>query len=374
MDTLILSCSTGGGHNTAGKAILEELTLRGHNAQMLDPYSLLNNKMDHHIGQSYVKLVQHAPVLFGMLYRMGNAYRKLPWSSPVYLLNSLMVPVMEKYLQEHPVDTIVMPHIFPAQILSNMKQKGITVPKTVLIATDYTCIPFTEESCCDRYIVPAADLADEFAGWGIPKEKIVPLGIPVNHRFSSERPRSERRAESCERLHLDPKKHYILLSGGSMGAGNLKKIITYLQQFLSSQQDIELIVICGSNLSLYDALENHPLPHTTVVGYTDSMPDYMNVAEFILTKPGGLSSTEAAVSSTPLLHFSPIPGCESRNICYFEQHGMNVAVRSLKKELIPAVKTLLSPQKQEEIRENQKSCINSHASEDICDLLESLVS
>lgn len=82
MDALILSCSTGGGHNAAARAIKEEMTRRGHNAVMLDPYRLAGNDLDKKVANGYIKIAQKTPRLFGAIYGIGNGYRRLPIKSP----------------------------------------------------------------------------------------------------------------------------------------------------------------------------------------------------------------------------------------------------------------------------------------------------
>ena len=114
-----------------------------------------------------------------MVYRIGNAYRKLPFSSPVCQINGIMVPLLEAFLCENHFDAIAATHLFPAEILTNMKRHGNPVPATYFIATDYTCIPFTEETDCDYYVIPEKELTGEFVARGIPEDRIVPLGIPV---------------------------------------------------------------------------------------------------------------------------------------------------------------------------------------------------
>ena len=372
MDALILSCSTGGGHNAAGEAILQELQHRGHSARMLDPYTLTNGRLDSHVGQSYVNLVKHAPRAFGVLYSMGNAYRKLPIHSPVYHLNGKMAPLMEQFFRENHFDAVISTHIFPAQILASMKEKGMTVPKSVLVATDYTCIPFTEESCCDWYVVPSQDLTEEFSHWGIPQKKILPLGIPVSRAFFPDMSRQEKRELACNTLGLDSQEHYLLLSSGSMGAGNLSLTIELLLKHFTPKDHIKLIVVCGSNHKLYEKLSARYQEKLLLVGHTNQMADYMNACDFILTKPGGLSSTEAAVSGTPMIHLASIPGCESHNLDYFEHHGMSLGVRNPLKELIPAVEKLRSSAVRQRIRDNQSLFVSPHAAHDICDLVEQI--
>lgn len=369
MDALILSCGTGGGHNSAATAIKDELIRRGHCVQMLDPYTLTESRLDHIINQSYIKLVQKAPYAFGCLYFLGNIYRHFPFRSPVYHLNGKMSQPILQLLQKKHFDIIIMPHIFPGEILTHMKKHGISVPKTLFIATDYTCIPFTEETDCDYYVIPSTDLKQEFIQYGIPEERLYPLGIPVQSSFET----GLSRELAIQHLGLDPQKHYLLIFGGSMGAGKLLEVISILYKHFCNSPSIRLIVICGSNQTLYQRLKKKYQNQIQVTGHTSQMADYMKACDVIISKPGGLSSTEAAVSGSPLIHISPIPGCESHNMKYFSAHGMSIAVRSPKKQLISAVESLMTQAQSEKLRQCQHSTIRLHATNNICDLIESAV-
>lgn len=176
---------------------------------MLDPYSLVGKDLDSLVGNGYIRLVQRRPKLFGHIYRLGDWYRRLPVASPVYEVNRLMCRAMLRYLEEHHFDVILMSHIYPGEILTNLKNKGFYVPKTIFIATDYTCIPFTEEIDCDYYVTPTPEINEEFAKWGIPAERLLPMGIPVRKEFYTQLSRSEAK----DTLGLKPEKHYLLLSG-----------------------------------------------------------------------------------------------------------------------------------------------------------------
>ena len=162
MDALILSCSTGGGHNAAGAAIKEELEVRGHHVVMMDPYELVSHKLAEEVGNIYVKMVQHSPKLFGVVYSLGGIVRNIPGKSPVYYANIKVAKKLWQYLQKHPVDVILMPHLYPAELVTYLKKKGVLLPPTVFIATDYVCIPFTEETNCDYYVVPGKTQMADF--------------------------------------------------------------------------------------------------------------------------------------------------------------------------------------------------------------------
>ena len=100
----------------------------------------------------------------------------------------------------------------------------------------------------------------------------------------------------------------------------------------------------------------------------------MKACDVLISKPGGLTSTEAAASETPLVHISPIPGCETRNMEFFEKHGMSIAVRNLKKELLPAVRKLQSPKRVLDMKKAQRMYVNRFSVVDLCDKIEQEIS
>lgn len=364
MNVLLLSCGTGGGHNSACSAVEQELAARGHSVKMLNPYLLKGEKTAEVVNNAYNIVAQRAPSAFGMAYRLGNVYRKLPVSSPVYHLNKGMVPLLEKFLRENRFDAIAATHLFPVEIITNMKRSGIAVPTTYFIATDYTCIPFTEETDCDYYVTPAESLTEEYVSRGVPRERIVPLGIPVGRQFREPMDRAEAR----RRLGLDPDARYILIAGGSIGAGQIEQIVSLLLDHYGDA--VRLIVVCGNNHALYQQLDRAYGQRCTLLSYTPRMAEYMRACDLFLSKPGGLSSTEAAVIGTALIHITPIPGCETRNMAFFEKNGMCCAVNFPKKQLLDACEQLMDEARREAMRANQRRVIPANAAGAICALME----
>ena len=364
MDALMLTCGTGGGHNTACAAVAQAMAARGHRVTTLNPYTLKNDQVAEVIDKAYILLAQKAPNAFGAAYKLGDVYRKLPFPSPVYQLNRQMEPVLERYIEEHHFDAVVTTHLFPAEILTSMKRRESNVPRTYFIATDYACIPFTEETDLDRYIIPAKELTEEFVGRGIDPERIRPLGIPVRRQFYGQEDRTSIR----ERLGLDPGKKMILVAGGSIGAGHIQQVVGILLDRYGPSADI--IVVCGSNQELKAHVEASFGERCAVLGFTDQMADYMKACDLYLSKPGGLSSTEAAVVGTALVHITPIPGCETSNMHFFAENGMSLAVNSPEHELIDACDRLLEAGAREKMIECQHRVIPADAAGEICTLLE----
>lgn len=366
MEALILSCGTGGGHDSAGKAVLEELTRRGHHAVMLNPYTLQSGRLAGRIDRIYISTVKKAPRVFGAVYQIGEAYRRLPGRSPVYFVNRGMVPIMQEYLKKHPVDVVVMPHLFPAEVLTNMKRRGMKLPRTVFVATDYCCIPFTEETDCDAYVIPAEGLLRDFSGRGIPPERLYPLGIPVLRGFFG----SLEGEEAKRRLGLAPGRKYILISGGSMGAGRIGKMLHLLLTYTDKNANVHPVVICGNNKKLCAKLKRRYGERVTVVGHTERIVEYMRASCLYITKPGGLSSTEAAVCGIPLVHMPPIPGCETKNVRYFTEHGMSLSCEVTKSGMRKIIGLLNDARAREEMLACQEKWIAKDAAARIAELVE----
>lgn len=367
MEALIMSCSTGGGHNSAGLAVAEELRRRGHLVTMLDPYELVSEKTARLIGDSYVKLVQRSPQTFGCVYALGEAYRHLPIHSPVFLANKRMVDTVWKYLEQHHFDVIIMSHMYPAHIMASLKERGAELPQTILLATDYTCIPFMEEASCDYYVIPSVELRKEFCKRGIPDSQILPLGIPVRKEFYA-----LSYEEAREQVHFERERSYILLSGGSIGVGRIEKAVKTCIKYLRKNPEWNLVVICGNNQKLFEKLSAAygGACRIRILKSTAKMADYVKACDVFISKPGGLSSTEAAVSGKPLIHLAPIPGCESRNVKFFEKRGMSLYAKKPGWRLWLALKKLEKKAAVRQMLDAQAHYVNGKAVLQLCDFLE----
>lgn len=370
MEALILTCSTGGGHNAAAYAAAEALNLRGHTAKVLDPYTLVGERLAKAVGGTYVRMVQISPSLFGIVYKIGNTYRRLPIKSPVYVINGRMANTLGRYFSENKTDVVLCTHVFTAQMLTYMKNHGMNVPKVIFIATDYTCVPFTEETNCDYYIVPSQDLNDDYITRGVPEEKLVIGGIPVKKAFREGLTKAEARAA----LGFDMKSEYIILSGGSMGAGKLRTAIRVLEPCLE-KEDKRIIILCGNNGGLYRSLFSHygSNPRIILLPSTNDMPTYLRACDIFIGKPGGLSSTECAAARVPTIFISPIPGCETYNCKFFVGRGMALSVRSIRHRLLPTIRKLESDSAVAKMKRQQEKYIPGNGAENIADLCERIV-
>ena len=370
MKVLILSCNTGGGHNAAASALKESLNFYHHEAEVLDLMSLGRKHTSALVGGAYVKLVSVFPAGFGALYQLGELVRKFPWKSPVYYANARLGNALADYIDQNHFNAVVTTHLYPAETLTWMKQKGrLTIP-CVAVATDYACIPFWEETNCDYYVVPHKDLIPEFASCGIPEEKLLPLGIPVRPAFA--RPASK---EDVRRhLGLPENAPLFLVMSGSMGFGKVHLLAHELVSRLENGE--QAVIICGNNKKRMRSLrlQFHKNPNVHIIGFTRHVAEYMTAADVLFTKPGGLSSTEAAVRRVPLVHTDPIPGCETKNRAFFVSRGMSVTGAHQKELAEAGISLARDDVRQIAMRDAQRKNSHPQAGTSITHLLEKLVS
>lgn len=365
MKVLILSCNTGEGHNSAGRAVKEYVEQSGDEAVMLDMMLLNGQKTSRAVGGAYVNIVKMFPHVFGLVYKLGRLISSSKRKSPVYFACSLLGKKLKNYLAEHEFDVIVTPHLYPAETLTYMKKKGWLTQKVVAIGTDYTCIPFWEETDCDYYVIGHEDLIPEFHARGVEEGKLLGWGIPVRPCFME----TIDKVQARKRCGLSEKNKIYLVMGGSMGFGKIQIFVISLAARLNEKE--EVVVICGNNKKLEQRLKKElgNKERVRILGFTDRVSDYMAACDVIFTKPGGLSSTEAAVRRIPIVHTNPIPGCEDRNLEFFQSRGLSVGKKSFLGQLRAGRKLLA----RDELRENMRKAQEKHAKPDAAEHIYQLL-
>lgn len=377
MKVLILANGTGGGHLAAAAALEESFRKKGHDAEVLDPFSLLGGlrgrATSSFINNLYIRSVQFAPKLFAFTYKLGEIYWRVfkhrqKVKSPVYYANYSCWKPLERLFIREQYDAVITTHLYPGEMLAGMKEHGMFVPESFWVSTDYNCIPFTNEAKCDHYVIGHEQLIKEYTEWGIPEEELYPLGIPVKEKFRTDMTRDEAK----ELLGLEKDKHYFLIAGGSVGSGKLVEAVTLLFGKYLNRDDVEFVAICGNNEFTYKQMKKLFSSKVRMLQHTDQMAEYMRACDAIISKPGGLSSTEAAVTGTALIFISPIPGGpEVHNIAFFQKNGMAVYAESVALELRNLVEEILSDEKRiSTMVARQHQTVHADASEQIVALVE----
>lgn len=319
MRILLLSANTGEGHNSTAKALTEVLERDGAMCEIKDVLACLSPKFSRFICNWHVRIYRYAPKLgdlgYGTMERMGYDPDK---NTPVYEILSLGAPKLRKMLLNGDYDGVICTHTFAAMMLTEVRKTwDMTIPG-FFIATDYTCSPTVEQGRMDGYFIPAPSLEEEFRQAGLPGDRLIPSGIPVRQQFYSAIPRETAR----EKLGLPLRGKVAMLMCGSMGCGPIQKVAEEVARRLP--EGSVLVAICGSNEKLYEEMQDAKSEKLRVLGFTREISDYMDAADLIITKPGGLSTTEAANKHLPMVLFNTVGGCESRNFDFFLENGYAV--------------------------------------------------
>lgn len=356
---LILSCGTGGGHNSAAKAILEELLSQGLEADFMEYLEIINTNLKNKVNEIYLKSTNNEGKTFKVAYKLGEIYQKTNIKSPVYGLNQLNKNKLYDYIKRNGYEYIITTHLFAAQALTAIKKEHRI--NFTAVATDYVCIPFWRETNPDFMITPSDELKSSFIDQGVKENKLIPLGIPVKRAYSEDYDINE-----CKKkVGLDINKRYVLLLTGSMGFGNVEEIVDELKNNINR---INLIVACGTNKELYEKLKgkNNVIP----LEFTENIDLYMKSSDIILSKPGGLTTTEIAVLGKPFIHTMPIPGCENYNANFFESHKMSLKCMNIP-EIVESTKLLLENKDLcRELVENQRKYMNRNSCRDLVNLIK----
>ena len=318
MRILLLSCNTGEGHNSTARAIMETLEKRGVVCELRDVLACLSPKLSQFICSVHHRLYKYAPKLSDVGYRAFEYFADPEDTAPVYELLRLGAGKVWQMLMTGRYDAVICVHVFSGMLMTEVRRAwGVEIP-CYFVATDYTCSPTVEQCDLDGYFIPHPELAGEFIRAGLPSLRLIPSGIPVSQRFYQ----CQAQTEARQALGLSQSGLMMLVMGGSVGCGPMRRIALDLLEGLEA--DTAVAVICGNNEKLFDDLSQIDDPRLKVVGYSKEVPLYMDAADMIVTKPGGLSATEAATKHLPMVLINAVGGCEGRNFDFFLDRGYAV--------------------------------------------------
>lgn len=315
MKILILSITAGQGHHQTGKAIGEYFEKRGHFSVQLDCYEYLSPLLKEAVSNGYLVSTKYSPSLYGKVYGFAEESEELDLAARLVKdINHLLYRKLKKYILELQPDAIVCTHVFAALLMTYVKKKKDVLIPTFGIVTDFRLHPYWELTNIDYYVTANEFLEYSIVQKEIPRDKLLPFGIPITEAFSSSLPKKEAR----EKLGMD---HIttLLVMGGSMGYGNIIKNLGLIDEL---SLPFQLVTVCGNNKRLYDDIEVMKFSHKIYnYGYTDKVGLLMDASDCIITKPGGLTVSEALAKRIPMILTKPIPGQEERNMDFLLNFG-----------------------------------------------------
>ena len=368
MSVLILSANTGQGHNSCARAIQAVYAARGIPCEIRDTLAYLSPEVSKLVSGGHVLMYRKMPRLLSASYHSAERHPKAYTErSPLYKFLASGVKKLLPEVQAGGFDTIICVHVFASLMVTELRRRCPKPLRTAFLATDYTCSPTCGDSRLDLYFVPPG-LTEEFVRAGLPRARILETGIPIRADFHNSKDPAAARAA----FGVDPSHRHLLVMCGSMGCGPMEDMVRDIGRGLP--EDCELTVVCGTNHSLHRRLtlewEHHPRVH--IQGYVENMSALMDSADLYLTKPGGISVTEATWKRLPMVLVNAVAGCEDDNLRYFTALGAAVTAET-PEELSSLCLTLLkTPQTLAEMAARFDPISRPNAGEAICDALAAL--
>ena len=312
---LLLHVTTSSGHHHASRAIAHALRRLDPFCQVInvDAFDYTSRVVRAAIHRSYFSVIRHQPNVWEYLYDNPAVHQRVQRFRT--LLHRYHTAKLQRLLETVQPHAVACTQAFPCGMLADYKQQhGLRVP-LVGVLTDFAPHLYWLHDTVDAYIVAAEELRDRFVSYGVAPARIQVSGIPVEPKFldAVDHPAVYREFD------LDPQLPVILIMGGGGGFGPIPELIASID---AMPEACQFVVLAGTNQPLLAWLRAQRFTHRVrVQGYVDSVPQLMDIATLIITKPGGLTTSEALAKRLPLLMIAPIPGQEMCNARYLLAQG-----------------------------------------------------
>jgi len=380
MRILIATVTAGAGH-LAAAAALDEAWRELRPDDVVDRvdlgrfFSPLHRRI---VSDGYVRLVAHAPELWGMMFAKTDEpklARRLNRIRAIFPSQSR--GRFTRYLTQFKPDAVLCTHYFPLETLSRLKaadsrpagrpprqlrRPPFAPPFVVSVVTDFEAHALWMEPCVDLYCVAAEETKARLVARGAPAENVAATGIPISGKFAAKTDAAAVRKV----LGLRDDQTVLLVLSGGFGMGPVGKILAELDKV---EQTFQTVVVTGRNEELRRDLAAEDRRHPThVLGFASNMHELMAMADLIISKPGGLTSSEALAMGKPLFILNPIPGQEAANSDFLLERG--AAAKANRVEDLPfRLRQLLGTKKLSEMARAARALGRPHAAADICELV-----
>ena len=367
---LVLYASYGGGHLSAARSINEFIEHNYPNIQteLIDCVKYINKALEAVTTKAYSEMAKKVPNAWGHIYKGADSG---PISKISTASNKVMAIKLKKLLEEKNPDLVICTHPFASQMCSYLKRKGKTNVKIATILTDFAIHNqwVVGHEYTDYFFVSHLGMKEDLITEGVDSDKIYTTGIPLSNKFLLAYDKSQ----ILENFGLTPgKKTVLFFGGGELGLGK-----TYTFNIFKSfvkNDNIQIVALPGKNPKMKALFENYVKEmekenSVKVLDYTDKVAQLMSISDLVVTKPGGLTTTESLASGLPIVVINPIPGQEEENAEFLEKS--QVAIWIKKDDNVEEILNDLfsNPDKIQKMKINARLMAKKNSTRDICEIL-----
>ena len=368
---IIFYASYGGGHLSAAKSIETYFKNNYQNIdiKLIDCMKYINKTIEKISTAAYREMAKKVPWAWGKIY---SDSQKGPLAHISSRANAIMAVKLLKLLKQENPDLIISTHPFGSQMCGYLKRKGKINSEIATILTDFKSHDqwLVENNYINYFFVSNNNMKYELMNRNIPEQKIFVTGIPVSEKFI----KNYHKKEILNQLNFSENKKTILFfAGGEFGLGK-SKTLEIFEKLVSNFENIQIIAISGKN----ETMKNNFIKITneykrnnsvTILEFTDKVAQFMSISTLVITKPGGLTSTEALTSNLPMLIINPIPGQEEENAEFLEEN--KVAIWLKKDDDINSILNILLNDKNilKTMKDNTRLISRPNSTKNICEIL-----
>ena len=365
---LIFYGAYGGGHLSAAKAIKNCLDKNYPECEtlMVDCVEYINKYLNKISTTAYKEMAKKFPWMWKFVYNNSEhgALAKISSTS-----NKLMSKKLNNILQEFDPDLVISTHPFSNQMCAYLKKDKKINCKIATILTDMAphCQWTVGSEYIDYFFVANKEMKNALSDEGIADFKIFVTGIPLSERFKTDFDKES----ICKNFELSADKKTILFfAGGEFGLGR-KRTSFIFRALIRLFKDYQIVAISGRNKRMFSKFNKlvegyNVSDRVKVLEYTDKVPELMHISSIVVTKPGGLTTTESLASNLPIVIINPIPGQEEENASFLENNGVGIWIKKQDniKERLESI--LKNPKKLDEMKNHIRELSKPNSTENIC--------
>ncbi|MEZ0228556.1 MAG: glycosyltransferase [Planctomycetota bacterium] len=315
-EVLILHATCGGGHKAAARA-LEKAFREADPTLAVEVYDALdgmNGTSRKLYTGSFEVTVAHAPAVYGAVFSMTRNLDRSPvFRAARAASNRLQCDKLVDLLRARQPRAIVCTHFMPLEVALREKRAGRISAPIYAVVTDYVAHGFWRQAQADVTFCPPGRAAADLVLGGVPEERIEKTGIPIDPAYA----KAYDRTAAKKRAGLPLTRPTILLLAGGAGMGPLVQVLRETARRV--RETAEIVVVCGKNEQLKAecarAALDLPAP-IRVLGFVDPIADLLQAADVVVTKPGGLTTSECLALGKAIVFYEAAPGQESANARY----------------------------------------------------------
>jgi processive 1,2-diacylglycerol beta-glucosyltransferase len=365
---LLMYISKVSGHRQASMAISKSIKRLMPDAEVMSINGFGYNYpiLESVINTAYMSVIRHTPKVWDYLYDNPKVVKRS--ANLRKFLNKSSHKKLAKLFRDFPADTVICSQAFPCGMVADYKVATGSKLTVVGVLTDWAPHSYWIHEGVDHYVVPSEDTKERFIKKGVPAHKIHVHGIPIRYTFVEKLDKHLVRKDLGLALDVPT----VLIMGGGQGLGKMKGAVKSL---MASERVIQMIVIAGANVKLFRWLNRiaKTAPKKIIAyDYANNVHELMEAADMIVTKPGGMTTSECLAKGLPMVIISPLPGQEARNTDFLLEKGIAIYVHDIK-DLAEEVDILLrSPERLKAMAQAARENGKPHAADHIARFIRDL--